>query len=40
MASEQALFKAMDLEDTWPDAKLKECFDYLYGCKHTRSFKH
>ena len=31
------LFKSMELGDCWDDANLKPCFDYLYGCKHTRT---
>ena len=31
------LFQRMELGDCWGEADLKECFDYLYGCKHTRT---
>ncbi|CAK9017795.1 unnamed protein product [Durusdinium trenchii] len=31
------LFLNMELADTWPDADLKDTFDFLMGCKHTRT---
>ena len=31
------LFEEMELGDCWPDAHLKECFDYLINCKYTRT---
>ena len=35
MKSEITLFQEMKFED-WPDAKVKDAFDYLYNCKHCR----
>ena len=35
MTSEITLFQEMEFED-WPDAKVKDAFDYLYNCKHCR----
>ena len=32
------LFQEMELGDCWSDANLKECFDYLYNCRHTRTY--
>lgn len=31
--SELALFKALPMRDTWPDAKLRECYMYLWTNK-------
>ena len=31
--SELELFEALEMKDTWPDAKLRECFMYLYSNK-------
>lgn len=31
------LFQSMGLGDTWDDADLKPCFDYLYNCKYIRT---
>lgn len=31
------LFTEMEIGDTWPEARLKEVFDFLLGCKHVRT---
>ena len=36
-AGEVQLFDKMEIGDTWADADLKPCFDFLLGCKHTRT---
>ena len=36
-AGEVQLFNNMEIGDMWADADLKPCFDFLLGCKHTRT---
>lgn len=33
------LFNELDMGDSWQDASLLPVFEYLYFCRHTRTFQ-
>ena len=38
--TDRELFSQMPIGDLWSDAKMVECFEYLYTNNHCRTFEH